>query len=298
MRFVKQAITSYTSPNISPEFANWSPSTTYAVGDKVLWGNYIWINSKTANLNNEPSFDSVVWAKYDTSNYYSLIDTQSKTATNIVGNDLIVTFPLGYIDTLAIGYYTAQGLKIENLDSLGNPITALTQTIVQSPNEEVFDYYDYIYEPYSLSTDKAKYFNIIKAGTQIRVSFLKGIYAGVSVGFLVGGTAIDMGRTVEGVKLGWNSFSLRNTDDFGIMTITKRADQDLIDFETAINTVNLMSFRRKAKQYKDEIVAFIVDDNESSIFENIVTLGVMQEMQPVATNNDKTILTWSILESI
>jgi hypothetical protein len=36
----------------------------------------------------------------------------------------------------------------------------------------------------------------------------------------------------------------------------------------------------------------------TSIFENIVTLGVMQEMQPVATNNDKTILTWSILESI
>jgi hypothetical protein len=295
MRFVKQAITSYTSPNISPEFADWSPLTTYAVGDKVLYGNYIWINSKTANLNNEPSFESVVWSKYGTSNYHSLIDTQAKTFTT-VNDDLIVTFPLGYIDTLAIGYYTAQTLKIENLDSLGNVLR--TQEVVQSVNEEVFDYYEYIYEPYSLSTDKAKYFNIVRAGTQIRVTFSKGIFDGVSCGFLVGGTAVNMGRTVEGVKLGWNSFSLRNTDDFGIMSITKRADQDLIDFETSIDTVNLMSFRRKAKQYKDEIVAFIVDDNESSIFENIVTLGVMQEMQPVATNSDETILTWSILESI
>jgi hypothetical protein len=295
MRFVKQAITSYTSPNIAPEFPNWNKTTTYAVGAKVLWGSYIWINSNTTNLNNEPSFESEVWSKYDTSNYYSLIDTQSQTFTT-VNDDLIVTFPLGYINTLAIGYYTAQTLKIENLDSLGNVLR--TQEVVQSVNEEVFDYYDYIYEPYSLSTDKAKYFNIVKAGTQIRVSFLKGIYAGVSCGFLVGGTAVNMGRTVEGVKLGWNSFSLRNTDDFGIMTITKRADQDLIDFETSINTVNLMSFRRKAKQYKDEIVAFIVDDNESSVFENIVTLGVMQMMEPVATNSDETILTWSILESI
>jgi hypothetical protein len=295
MRFIKQAITSYTSPNISPEFASWSPSTTYNVGDKVLWGNYIWINSKTANLNNEPSFESVVWAKYDTSNYYSLIDTQSQTSTEI-DDDLIVTFPAGYIDTIAIGYYTAETIKIENLDSLGNVLK--TQEFTQSINEEVFDYFDYIYSPYSDSTDKGKWFKIVKIGTQIRVSFLKGSYSGVKVGFLVGGTAVNMGRTVEGVKLGWNSFSLRNTDDFGIMSITKRADQDLIDFETSIDTVNLMSFRRKAKQYKDEIVAFIVDDNESSIFENIVTLGVMQEMQPVARNNDKTILTWSILESI
>jgi hypothetical protein len=295
MRFVKQAITSYTSPNITPEFADWNPSTTYAVGDKVLYGNYIWINSKTANINNQPSFESVVWSKYGTSNYYSLIDTQAKTFTT-VNDDLIVTFPLDFIDTLAIGYYTAEVLKIENLDALGNVLR--TQEVIQSVNEEVFDYFDYIYEPYSTSTDKAKWFKIVRAGTQIRVSFLKGIYSGVSVGFLVGGTAVDMGRTVEGVKLGWNSFSLRNIDDFGVMSITKRADQDLIDFETSIDTVNLMSFRRKAKQYKDEIVAFIVDDNESSVFENIVTMGVMQEMQPVATNNDKTILTWSILESI
>ena len=295
MRFVKQAITSYTSPNISPEFADWSPLTTYAVGDKVLYGNYIWINSKTANLNNEPSFESVVWSKYGTSNYHSLIDTQAKTFTT-VNDDLIVTFPFNYIDTIAIGYYTAETVRIENLDALGNVLK--TQEITQSKNEDVFDYFDYIYAPYSDSTDKGKWFKIVKAGTQIRVSFLKGSYSGVSVGFLVGGTAVNMGRTVEGVKLGWNSFSLRNTDDFGIMSITKRADQDLIDFETSIDTVNLMSFRRKAKQYKDEIVAFIVDDNESSIFENIVTLGVMQEMQPVATNSDETILTWSILESI
>ena len=296
MRFVKQAITSYTSATVTPEHADWSPLTTYNIGDNVLYGNYIWKNSYTSNLNNIPSDESPYWVKFGTSNYYSLIDTQSKTKTTVVGDDLIVKFPANYIDTIALGYFTAQTVRIENLDASDNVL--LTQEYYQSINEDVFDYYDYIYAPYSDSTDKAKYFNIIKAGTQIRVSFLKGSYAGVSVGFLVGGTAINMGKTVEGVKLGWNSFSLRTTDDFGIMSITKRADQDLIDFETAINTANLMSFRRKAKQYKDEIVAFIVDDTESSVFENIVTLGVMQEMQPIATNNDKTILTWSVLESI
>lgn len=296
MRFVKQAITSYTSATVTPEYLDWNPATTYNIGDNVLYGNYIWKNSYTSNLNNIPSDESPYWVKFGTSNYYSLIDTQSKSKTTVIGNDLIVKFPANYIDTIAIGYFTAQTVRIENLDASNNVL--LTQEYHQSINEDVFDYYDYIYAPYSDSTDKAKYFNIIKAGTQIRVSFLKGIYAGVSVGFLVGGTAVNMGKTIENVKLGWNSFSLRTTDAFGIMSITKRADQDLIDFETSIDTVNLMSLRKKAKQDKDEIIAFIIDDTESSIFENIVTLGVMQEMQPVATNFDKTTLTWSILESI
>ena len=296
MRFIPQAITSYSSTQITPEYASWSNSTTYAVGDKVMYDKYIWICSYAGSLNFQPQEDSPHLTKWGVSNYYSLIDPQSQTKTTVIGSDLIVKFPAGYIDTIAIGYFTAQTVRIENLDASNNVL--LTQEYYQSINEDVFDYFDYIYAPYSDSTDKAKYFNIIKAGTQIRVSFLKGIYSGVSVGFLVGGTAINMGKTVENVKLGWQSFSLRTTDDFGIMSITKRADQDLIDFETAIDTVNLMSFRKKAKQYKDEIVAFIVDDTELSMFENIVTLGVMQEMQPVASNNDKTILTWSILESI
>ena len=222
MRFVKQAITSYTSATVTPEYLDWSPLTTYNIGDNILYGNYIWKNSFTSNLNNIPSDESPYWVKFGTSNYYSLIDTQSKTKTTVIGDDLIVKFPANYIDTIALGYFTAQAVRIENLDASDNVL--LTQEYYQSINEDVFDYYDYIYAPYSDSTDKAKYFNIIKAGTQIRVSFLKGSYSGVSVGFLVGGTAINMGKTVEGVKLGWQSFSLRTTDDFGIMSITKRAD--------------------------------------------------------------------------
>lgn len=296
MRFVKQAITSYTSATITPEYPDWNSETTYNMGDNVLHASYIWTNSFTSNLNNIPSDESPYWVKVGASNYYSLIDAQSKSKTTVIGDDLIVKFPANYIDIIAIGYFTAQTVRIENLDASNNVL--LTQEYHQSINEDVFDYYDYIYSPYSDVTDKAKYFNIVKAGTQIRVSFLKGVYPGVSVGFLVGGTAVNMGRTLEDVALGWESFSLRTTDDFGIMSITKRADQDLIDFQTAIDAVNLMSLRRKAKKYKDEIVAFIVDDTEISIFENIVTLGVMQLMKTVAKNNDKTILTWSVLESI
>jgi len=294
VKFIKQDIQSYTSPNIAQEYATWLVGSTYAIGDIVMYGNYFWKNSFTSNIGNIPSEESPYWVKWGVSNYYSLIDTQSTTQT-VVSTNLICTFDIGYIDTLAIGYYTAQSIIIENLS--GATVLA-TQTIYQSFNEEVFDYYDYIYAPYSTSTDKAKYFDIPRIGTQLRVSFIKGTFTEVRCGFMVGGAAVDMGRTVDNVKIGWHSYSERTTDKFGIMSITKRAAQDLVDFETIIPSINLMPLRRKAKVYRDEVVAFIVDDTADSIYENIVTLGVMQDMTPIASNYDLSVLSWSILESI
>lgn len=297
MKFIKQEIISYTSPNISQEYATWSASTTYGLGGTniAMYGNYFWISSVAGNLNHIPSEESPYWVKWGVSNYYSLIDTQSTTET-VVSTNLVCTFSASNIDTLAIGYYTCQTLKIETLSGAGAVID--TQTITQSFNENVFDYYDYIYSDYTVSTDRAKYFDIFRGATNIKVSFLKGTFSQVKCGFLVGGTAINMGATMDEVKIGWSSYSTRTTDIFGIMTIVKRAAQDLIDFQTVISSIELMNLRRIAKAYRDETVAFVIDPQTNSIYENIVTLGVIGDMTPIASVNDKTVLTWSITEMI
>jgi len=51
MEFVPQSITSYTSPQLTPEYADWNNATTYIVGNKVIYGNYIWICSFAGSLN-------------------------------------------------------------------------------------------------------------------------------------------------------------------------------------------------------------------------------------------------------
>lgn len=296
MRFVKQDIADYTSSEITESISTWSSATTYAVGDEVLLGNYIWKNSYTANLNNEPTEGSNKWVKWAVSNKYSLIDLRSSTKT-VCATDATVVFTRGNMDTLIIGNFTATEILIENINDDGAVVYA-SQTFYQSANWDVFDYYTYIYSDYTIDTDRGVYFNIPQLGTKLRVTFTKGAFSQIEVGFMVGGLGVDMGQTLEGVKLGFTSYSTTATDDFGIIKITKRAAQDLVDFETVIDSNKLISVRRKAKQYRDEIVGFVVDEQAGSIYENIVTLGVMQDIQPVATNYDKTTITWSILESI
>lgn len=295
MKFVKQAITDYTSAQLTETVAAWSSTVSYTVDDQVRYSNYIWASSSTSNLGNTPSDGSLVWVKVGVSNKYSLIDTRS-TSETIVASDLVVTFDLGDINTLVIGNYTATSLTIENIDASDNILA--TQTFEQSVNVGVYDVWSYMYAPYSIETGRASYFDIVRIGTKLRVTFTKGTLDVVKCGYLIGGQAIDMGKTLEGVKLGWSSYSVRDTDAYGVITIDKRAAQDIVDFETIIKKSLMISTRRTAKKYRDDVVAFIVDDASESPFENLITLGLIQDADPLATNDEYSTFTWSILEAI
>jgi len=115
---------------------------------------------------------------------------------------------------------------------------------------------------------------------------------------MVGGRSTQMGRTLEGVKLGRTSYTIKNTDEFGITTITSRAKRKYHDFETSVNSDIAMNTLRIIENYEDTVMAFIIDNNVNSKYENIVTLGVYESVEPLATNNDKTVLSWTVIEMI
>ena len=295
MEFVPQIITSYTSPQLTPEYLNWSDATTYIVGNKVIYGNYIWICSYAGSLNFEPKENSPHWTKWGVSNYWSLIDTRSQTLT-VVNSDFVVEFDKLGIETLVIGYFKGTSILVEVLDSLDNVI--FTETFSNPRREGLPSYLNWIHARFIDYSSRSKVFYLPLFGSKIRVAFSKGSYSNVQVGFMVGGRSTQMGKTIEGVKLGRTSYTIKNTDEFGITTITSRAKRKYHDFETSISSDIAMQTLRVIENYEDVVMAFIIDNNVNSKYENIVTLGVYESVEPLATNNDKTILSWAVIETI
>lgn len=295
MEFVPQTITSYTSPQLTPEYADWNNATTYIVGNKVIYGNYIWICSFAGSLNFEPKEDSPHWTKWGVSNYWSLIDPRSQTLT-VVNSDFAVEFDKIGIETLVIGYFKGTSILVEVLDSLDNVVFAES---FSNPRREGFpSYLAWIHAKFIDYSSRSKVFYLPLFGSKIRVTFSKGSYSNVQVGFMVGGRSTQMGKTIEGVKLGRTSYTIKNTDEFGITTITSRAKRKYHDFETSVNSDIAMNTLRIIENYEDTVMAFIIDNNPNSVYENIVTLGVYESVEPLATNNDKTVLSWTVIEMI
>ena len=295
MEFVPQSITSYTSAQISPEYANWSNATTYVVGNKVIYGNYIWICSFAGSLNFEPKENSPHWTKWGTSNYWSLIDLRSQTLT-VINSDFVVEFDKVGIETLVIGYFRGVSILVEVLDFLDNVV--FTETFRNPRREGLPSYLNWIHAKFIDYSSRSKVFYLPLLGSKVKVTFAKGSCSNVQVGFMVGGRSTQMGRTIEGVKLGRTSYTIKNTDDFGITTITSKAKRKYHDFETSVSSDIAMQTLRIIENYEDVVMAFIIDNNPNSVYENIVTLGVYESVEPLATNNDKTVLSWTVIEMI
>ena len=295
MEFVPQTITSYTSPQITPEYSNWSELTSYIVGNKVIYGNYIWICSFAGSLNFEPKENSPHWTKWGVSNYWSLIDLRSQTLT-VVNSDFVVEFDKAGIETLVIGYFKGTSILVEVLDYLDNVV--FTESFSNPRREGLPSYLAWIHAKFIDYSSRSKVFYLPLFGSKIRVTFSKGSYSNVQVGFMVGGRSTQMGKTIEGVKLGRTSYTIKNTDEFGITTITSRAKRKYHDFETSVSSDIAMNTLRIIENYEDTVMAFIIDNNPNSKYENIVTLGVYESVEPLATNNDKTVLSWTVVETI
>jgi phosphoribosylamine--glycine ligase len=73
---------------------------------------------------------------------------------------------------------------------------------------------------------------------------------------------------------------------------------DLVDFETVISSSYLPRMRRELKKIYDEIVLFIVDERDISPYENLMTLGVIQDASVLLENNVESMMTFSVLEAV
>jgi hypothetical protein len=300
MQLLKQRILDFTASNITETVSAYNSTTTYTQGAEVLVGPYIYKSVTDGNLGNDPIATlNIYWVKWGVSNRHSMLDLASGTKSFVTGGPLVIEFEQNFIDTLVLGNYEASSVLVEVMDSLGTVVWTYLSDL--SINEEVVDWYTWTYEPYVVELNRSLMIKLgyVEVGATVRVTFN---YASVrtACGYLVGGNSVDMGRTLYGVGFKFNSFTTKAFDSFGTLNMVKRGVQDLVDFNTVIdlNKKALMTAKREIKQHYDTVVVFILDERDDSNYENMITLGIIQDATVVLNNGVEADLAWSVQEVI
>ena len=308
MQYMRQEITSFTSTNLVDEYNEWSPSTTYVLetdnnnltnASMARLGTWYYRSLINNNLNFSPeTWLDIKWVKYQVSNKYAMLDLSANSKSIFMGGNLTVTFLQEQMTTLGIGNFEAEYVTFEILALDGTTVLWSLDTL-SSTNENVTDYYSYIYEEYGYIIDRTLKVDLPVIGEYVRLTFHKsGNSDRTACGYLVGGTPVDMGKTLMGVKFNFTSYAVKKVDAFGALTITKRAVQDLVDFETTMNAEQLPYIRREIKKVYNNIVLFILDENSTGNYENLLTLGVIQDASVLLKNHVEVTMGFSIMESI
>ena len=308
MQYVKQELTEYVSTNLTDIYNDWSPTTTYIleVDDEnltnasiVRYGAYYYRSVTNNNLNFNPvEYENIKWVKYAVSNKFAMLDMSANSKSIVEGGNLTVTFLQNQASIIGIGNYEADYILIEILAPDGVTVLGSYQT-PSNINANVYDYYDYIYEPYLLNQDFTTKISLPILGRYIRMTFIAvPLTENSACGYLIVGNPVDMGMSLMGVKFGYNSLTTKEISEFGNLVVDKSFIQDIVDFETVVNSNYLPRMRRELKKVYDEIVLFIIDERDNSPYENLMTLGVIQDASVMLENNIETVMSFSIIEAI
>ena len=309
MQYIKQELTEFTSTNLTDSYPDWSPLTEYIVEpDNALTlasiardGSYYYrsVSEVEENKGFTPSlYENLKWVKHSVSNKYAMLDMSSNSKSVFEGGDLTVTFLQNQSSILGIGNYEADFITIDILAPDGTTIM-WTYNTPSNTNANVYDYYDYIYEPYNLDQDFTTKINLPIQGRYVRLTFHKLLITNrAACGYLIVGNPVDMGMSLMQPKFGYNSLTTKDISTFGNLDIKKSFVQDIVDFETVIASTYLSRMRRELKKIYDEIVLFIIDERDVSEYENLMTLGVIQDASVVLENNVESVISFSVIEAL
>ena len=169
MQYLKQEILEYTSTNLIDIYNEWNSTTTYILetddnaltnASVVRVGTYYYRSLTNNNLNFNPIiYENIKWIKIGVSNKYAMLDSGSNSKSIFNGGNLTVTFLQNKMRTLGIGNYEAETINIQVLDSNGTTVL-WDYTTESSVNDDVDDYYSYIYADYNYEVDRAKKIDI------------------------------------------------------------------------------------------------------------------------------------------
>lgn len=248
MRVIKSVETTdsiLTYSNIpEDEYPEWVSGTSYTALDKVIYEHKIYERIVTGSGTTTPDLDQINWLDSGYTNRYRMFDNIISSVSSRVGGIEFTLTPNQVINGIALLNVNASTVRVVMTDPIEGVVYDRTKELRSSSN--VIDYFSYFFAPLiSLGDLNTAVFldlpNRPTATTTVYISSGTGL---VEVGEVVYGIQYVVGRTNYGTAIGIKSYSRKEVDEFGKVTVIKRKNSKYADYDVDIDNVNLASVQR------------------------------------------------------
>lgn len=248
MRVIKSVETTdsiLTYSNIpEDEYPEWVSGTSYTALDKVIYQHKIYQRIVTGSGTTTPDLDQINWLDSGYTNRYRMFDNTISSVSSRVGGIEFTLTPNQVINGIVLLNVNASTVRVVMTDPIEGVVYDRTKELRSSSN--VIDYFSYFFAPLiSLGGLNTAVFldlpNRPTATTTVYISSGTGL---VEVGEVVYGIQYVVGRTNYGTAIGIKSYSRKEVDEFGKVTVIKRKNSKYADYDVDIDNVNLASVQR------------------------------------------------------
>jgi len=266
--------------------AAYSSGTTYATGDKVNYGGFIYQSLVNSNLNHQPDISPLEWVKLSPDNRSAMFDTEVSTATTATTSLTVVLSP-GYISSLAFFNIMGSTLSISVKDSPTGSVV-YTKTIMLD-GAIIADWYQYFFEPSAqltevVLTDIPPYFN---ARVTITITGTT-----VQIGSMIFGTVYDLGATQYGTNLGIIDYSKKDTSETGVTTFIKRGFSKRMQAQMMIDNTQITKTQKVLSELRATPAVWIASDD--SMYVALSMLGFYKDFNIDISYPSKSLCTLEV----
>ena len=278
MRVIKSVVTTdtiLTSSNIpEDEYPAWVSGTSYTALGKVIYQHKIYQRIVTGAGTTPPDLDQVNWLDDGYTNRYRMFDnTLSSVSSKMGGIELMLT-PNQIINGIALLNVNASTVRVVMNDPVGGVVYDKTKELRSSSN--VNDYFSYFFAPLlSENLETAIFLDLPSKPTATITVYVSSGSGLAEVGEVVYGVQSVVGRTNYGTAIGITSYSRKDTDEFGKVTVVKRKNSKYADYDIDIDNNNLAIVQRLFSEIDSVPCVFIGNPD----MEELVVYGFYKEFK-------------------
>lgn len=248
MRVIKSVVTTdaiLTSSNIpEDEYPAWVSGTSYTALDKVVYEHKIYERIVTGVGTITPDLDQINWLDSGYTNRYRMFDNIMSSVSSRTGGIEFTLTPNQVINGIALLNVNASTVRVVMNDSIEGVVYDRTKELRSSSN--VIDYYSYFFAPLINlgDLDTAIFLDLPNKPTATITVYVSAGSGLVEVGEVVYGMQYVVGRTNYGTAIGIKSYSRKEVDEFGKVTVIKRKNSKYADYDVDIDNINLSNVQR------------------------------------------------------
>ena len=279
MRVIKSVVTTdaiLTSSNIpEDEYPAWVSGTSYTALDKVIYEHKIYERIVTGVGTTTPDLDQINWLDSGYTNRYRMFDNIISNVSGQMGGIEFTLTPNQVINGIALLNVNASTVRVVMNDPIEGVVYDRTKELRSSSN--VIDYYSYFFAPLINlgDLDTAIFLDLPNKPTATITVYVSSGVGLVEVGEVVYGVQSIVGRTNYGTAIGITSYSRKDTDEFGKVTVVKRKNSKYADYDIDIDNTNL-AFVQRLFQDIDSVPCVFIGNPE---MEELIVYGFYNDFK-------------------
>ena len=241
------------------EHPTWLSGTSYNALDRVIYQHKIYERVITGTGTTTPDLDLVNWLYVSATNKYRMFDNVLYSVSSRVGGIHFTLTPNEVFESIVLLNINAYSIRVTVTD----PVLGILydKTKVLTNVSDVVDYYTYFTSPLVAKPTTAVFNDLVISPTASIDVYIEAGSSLVSVGEVVYGVKKVIGRTNYGTAIGIKSYSRKEIDEFGNITVVKRKNSKYCEYDIDIDNYMLSDIQRFFSDIDSVPCVFIGNDN-------------------------------------